>query len=75
MMYKEFKVEVSKTLAAKVCISKEDLHALGVSTSEVVEEFLKSNPEYKSCTSDADFNNGVWTISFYTTSEVVFKEV
>lgn len=75
MMYKEFKAEIAKNLAAKVCISAEDMHAAGMYACQVAEKFLESNSEYRNCTYTEDYKEGIWTISFYTTFEVVFKEV
>lgn len=76
MVYKEFNVKVGKTLAAKITISEEDMSAAGFScTGNVVKQFIKNNPEYTGCSHTSDIHKGVWTISLWTTSEVVFKEV
>ena len=75
MMYKEFNVEIAKTLAAIITISDDDMIAAGFSnTADVVRKFIEINPQYKGCSYTKDVSKGIWTLSLWTTSEVVFKE-
>lgn len=76
MLYKEFKAEVAKKLAAVIMISNEDMKAAGLGyTGAVVNEFLKANPQYEGCSYTKEIEDDIWKISLWTTSEVVFKEV
>lgn len=75
MMYKEFNVEIAKTLAARITISDGDMVAAGFfSTADVVKKFMELNPQYKDCSYTKEISKDVWTLSLWTTSEVVFKE-
>lgn len=75
MLYKEFSVEIAKTLAARITISDEDMAAAGFfSTADVVKRFLEINPQYDGCSYTKEISKNIWVISLWTTSEVVFKE-
>lgn len=76
MLYKEFKVEVGKVLAAKITVSYEDLAtSFDGCISKVVKDFMSKNPEYSKCSYTDSVSKGIWTISLWTTSDVVYKEV
>lgn len=76
MLYKEFKAEVAKKLAVIITISDEDMKAAGFfCTGDVVAKFLETNPQYEGCSYTKDIDDGIWKISLWTTSKVVFKEV
>ena len=75
MLYKEFNVEVGKTLAAIITISDKDMEAAGFCcTRDVVAKFLETNPQYEGCSYTKEVHSGMWKLSLWTTSEVVFKE-
>lgn len=74
MTFKEFKGEVGRVLASKITMEARDVEALG-GTYKVRQAFIKEHPEYSECSYTEEYSSGVWTISYWTTTKLVFKEV
>lgn len=68
-------MKVAMNLAAKLIVNNEEKEAAGfICLQDVVDHFLKENPEYQGCSWTKEYSNEEWTICFWTTSEVVYVE-